>query len=69
MRRTISTIVMSLVTAHSALAADICTTTQTSDNLKWVQYYLSRPQDAPGCAMRVENGVLVPVPPVQRRPR
>ncbi|EJN14287.1 hypothetical protein PMI42_02134 [Bradyrhizobium sp. YR681] len=64
MRHTISTIMMSLVTAQSALAADICTTSQTPDSLRWVQYYLSRPQDAPGCAMRVENGMLIAVPPV-----
>lgn len=40
-------------------AADICETTGTRDNLQYVQYFFSRIQDVPGCAMQVENGRIV----------
>ena len=44
-----------------ATAADTCGTGPNAarDNLKFVQYFLSRPQDAPGCAMQVVNGQIV----------
>jgi hypothetical protein len=44
-----------------AYAADMCGTDPNvaSDHLKFVQYFLSRPQDAPGCSMQVANGHLV----------
>jgi hypothetical protein len=33
------------------------------DNLRFVQYFLSRPQDMPACAMQVVNGRIVVPPP------
>jgi hypothetical protein len=64
MRRTLVTMTMWLAVMPAVSAADICTTSGSPDSLKWVQYFQSRPQDAPGCAMRVENGGLVAQPPV-----
>lgn len=44
-----------------AAAADVCGTPPNvgKDNLKYVQYLLSKPQDSPGCSMKVVNGRLV----------
>jgi hypothetical protein len=64
MRHSLMTIVMCLAAAPAVDAADICTTSNTPDSLKWVQYFMSRPQDAPGCAMRIENGRLVAQTPI-----
>src|SRR5215213_11544067 len=64
MRRMFISLVMSFVTVPLLHAADICTTSGAPDSLKWVQYFLSRPQDAPGCAMGFQNGRLVVQPPV-----
>lgn len=63
MRRTILAAALCLA-ALPAVAADICTNAGAPDSLRWVQYFMSRPQNAPGCAMRVENGRLVPVAPI-----
>lgn len=69
MRRKTSalTVLACLASVGFAHAADICTTTGTPDNLKYVQYFLSRVQDTPGCAMRVEGGGLT-VPPTITNP-
>jgi hypothetical protein len=64
MRRTLITGVICLAAMPAVYAADICTTSGAPDSLKWVQYFISRPQDAPGCAMRVDNGRLVAQPPI-----
>jgi hypothetical protein len=49
-----------------AAAADVCGTPPNvgNDNLKYVQYLLSKPQDSPGCSMKVVNGRLVIQEPV-----
>jgi hypothetical protein len=46
------------LTASLAVAADTCGTQPNvgRDSLKFAQYFLSKPQDAPGCAMEVVNG-------------
>jgi hypothetical protein len=61
MRRKLGALaVLALIgTSPVSRAADICTTTNTTDNLKYVQYFLSRVQDVPGCAMRVVDGHVV----------
>jgi hypothetical protein len=64
MRRSLMTVVMCLATVPAVYAADICTTSNAPDSLKWVQYFVSRPQNMPGCAMRVDDGRLVAQPPV-----
>ncbi len=48
----------------ATLAADICTTTKTPDSMKYVQYFLNRVQDVPGCGMGVVNGRIVVQPSV-----
>ncbi len=53
-----------LAVAPAAWSADICTTSQAPDSLKYVQYFLSRVQDQPGCAMHVVEGRLVAQQPV-----
>ncbi len=47
--------------ALPVVAADSCGEGPAAapDNLRFVQYFLSRPQDAPACAMAVVNGRLV----------
>jgi hypothetical protein len=45
-------------------ADDLCATRNTPDNLKYVQYFQSRVQDAAGCAMRVVDGRIVVDQPV-----
>jgi hypothetical protein len=47
--------------AAVALGAETCGTqpNEARDSLKYVQYLLSRPQDTPGCAIKVESGHLV----------
>jgi hypothetical protein len=42
-----------LAAVPATRAADICTTSDTRDSLRYVQYFMSRVQDVPGCAMRV----------------
>src|SRR4051794_38774427 len=55
-----------LLVAPAEAAAPTCGTdpNTASDNLRFVQYFLSRPQDAAGCAMEVADGRIVVKAPV-----
>src|SRR5262249_7766655 len=64
MRRGFLTAACVVALSTAVDAADICQTAGAPDSLRWVQYFLSRPQNAPGCAMRLENGRLVAQAPV-----
>jgi hypothetical protein len=50
-------LIITLTYCAIATAADICDPKR--DNLRYVQYFLSRPQDTPGCALKVVNGDIV----------
>ncbi|MBV8838565.1 MAG: hypothetical protein JO000_18680 [Alphaproteobacteria bacterium] len=65
-RRILAAIIALLALPAAVDAADICQSSDppTPDSLRWVQYFMSRAQNAPGCAMRLENGRLVAQPPV-----
>jgi hypothetical protein len=59
--------VAALVLLHvsSAAVADTCGPGRGApDNLRFVEYFLSRPQDAPACTMQVVNGRLLVQSPI-----
>ena len=58
----LATFLLAFISISSVEAAD-CGADTEPDFLPYVQYFLSRPQDAPACAMRVVNGRLVIQPP------
>ena len=65
-KRALAIAVLATPLSISLAAADTCGTppNTASDELKFVQYFLSRPQDAAACAMQIVNGHLVPQSPI-----
>ena len=54
-----------------ATAADTCGTPENpaADSLRYVEYFLSKPQDSAGCAVKVVDGHIVVQAPTSNMPR
>jgi hypothetical protein len=60
-----TTVLIAASCVSLAAAADMCGTDPNAavDHLQYVQYFLSKPQDAPGCSMQAANGRLLVTAP------